>query len=435
MKTKKTFLLDTNVILTDADCIFGFEEHDIIIPFVVLSEVDGFKKKTDSLGYCAREFGRKLDELRQQGSLQDGVRIPGGGKLTVVKDCPTEDFDFLHEKDKNDNILLSTAIHFDGKVENLILVTKDILLRVQADSVGVKTEDYRNSNVTSKDIYQSSLEYSTDNHTVDELHRREGWVYNEEVNLEGVDLEENEYATLRAQSDVLVVRKGEKVHRIGTQYAFGVSSRNREQHFAMDALLDPQIKLVALTGAAGTGKTLLSVAAGLQLVTEEKMYDKMLVSKPVIPVGKDIGFLPGDMREKMDAWLSSFYDNFSLLMKNGDKRMQGKQGWEQMEEFNMVEVQALSHIRGRSISDQFVILDEAQNLNPLEIKTLVTRAGEGTKVVLLGDTAQIDNPYLDEYSNGLAYVIDKFRGNKLFAHVHLTKGERSELAETAAALL
>lgn len=433
MSDTKKIVLDTNVILSDPNAINKFGKHDILLPLVVLQETDNFKKGKNALGFAARHVARQLDGLRSKGSLQKGVPLPSGGTLQIVPNN-TKDVDSIIDDEKNDTILLKTVVNLSKEHENIVLVTKDMLLRIQADGVGVKTEDYEASKVDKTDLYDECKTYDVQPHVIDSIHENK-----KVLNPGSFESYDNEYVKLRANDNqsqgALAKVEGCHLRKIHQQKVGRIEPRNTEQIFAIDALLDPEVKLVTLTGKAGTGKSLLALAAGLQQSGHGQKYEETIVTRPIIPVGKEIGFLPGSLSEKMSYWLSPFYDAISVIMKDGDERMRGQEGFEQIQHQGILDVQAISHIRGRSIPDSFIIVDEAQSLNQLEIKTILTRAGEGSKIVLCGDPSQIDSPYLDEYSNGLAYVIDKFRGEPISGHITLTKGERSDLAELAAELL
>ncbi len=437
----KYFVLDTNVILHDPQAVFKFQEHRIVIPITVIEEMDRFKKDMNETGRNARHFSRLLDELRREGSLADGISLPSGGFLRVVINeedvmghLPPE----LRES-RADNRILAVAL--DVKTKNApaptILVTKDTNLRIKADAVGLTAEDYESDKVDIEELYTGAVELEVDPDIIDRFHGQ-GWV--EYKN----GLMENQYVTFRDQqnpSHSTVGRYSQQdgrvvpIRRVGKEGVWSITPRNREQTFALDALLDDRIKLVTLVGKAGTGKTLLAIAAGLHKTAEENVYNRLLVSRPVFPMGRDLGFLPGDIEEKLTPWMQPIFDNVELLLSGHEAEKRHSKGYKELMAMGLMEIEPLTYIRGRSIPNQYIIVDEAQNLTPHEIKTIVTRAGEGTKVVLTGDPYQIDNPYVDSSSNGLTYVVEKLKAQPIAAHVTLSRGERSELAGLAANLL
>lgn len=428
---KKTYVLDTNVLVVDPQAIFKFEDNHVVIPLVVLEEIDSFKREQSSRAQAARQVSRILDELRQKGSLHLGVSLDSGGTLRVQHEYQ----DLARELGpvNNDKIILGAVKHLAGGQGAVILVTKDINLRVRADALGLVAQDYRNMKVKSDDLYGEVHALEMGDAEIDHIYEH-GAIEADALDLQGHAPHENEYFVLRSyggKSALGCYRKG-IVYNVKNHTAYGLSPKNKDQVFAMDALLDPEVDLVALVGRAGTGKSITGLACGLEQVVNQRRYTKLMVSRPVVPMGRDIGYLPGDLKEKMSPWLGPIYDNFEFLSRDAVSRMRGKAGFEQLEDMGLVCIEALTYIRGRSIPDQFIIVEEVQNATPHEIKTILTRAGKGTKIVLTGDPYQIDAPYLDMYSNGLSYVIDKMRGCDNFAYVNFTKGERSRLAELAA---
>lgn len=438
----KFFILDTNVLLHDPQALFKFQDNTIIIPITVIEEVDRFKKDMNETGRNARSISRILDMLREKGSLASGVTLPGGGILRVEL-CEEQAMNRMPKDlrdDKGDNRILAVAqvTHERFPHEQVIFVTKDTNLRIKADAIGLVAEDYESDKVDIQELYAGARSLEMEPDAIDRFYGQ-GW-------LEAPSgLLPNEYATLvdssnpshtalcrfdAAQGRVVPVRKVPK------EGIWSIYARNREQQFALDALVDDNIKLVSLVGKAGTGKTLLAIAAGLQKVAEENVYNRLLVSRPVFPMGKDLGFLPGDIEEKLTPWMQPIFDNVELLISGheSDKRHSNK-GYKELMAMGLLDIEPLTYIRGRSIPNQYLIVDEAQNLTPHEIKTIVTRAGEGTKIILTGDPYQIDNPYVDSSSNGLSYLVERFKHERISAHVTLTRGERSELAELAANLL
>jgi PhoH-like ATPase len=420
----KTFVLDTNVLLHDPHALYRFEENLIVIPITVIEEIDKFKKDMNETGRNARQVSRLLDNLRTVGSIAKGVTLESGGILRVE----------VYE----DQALKALPPGLHGEHgDNRILASKDTNLRIKADALGLVAEDYESDKVEIEELYTGTAELKVTAEQVDRFHGQ-GW-------LDGINsLLPNQFVTFYDETNanhtglgrfdastgrILPLRKG------GKDGIWSITPRNREQSFAIDILLDDSIKLVTLVGKAGTGKTLLAIAAGLHKVAEENVYNRLLVSRPVFPMGKDIGFLPGDIEEKLAPWMQPIFDNVELLLSGHETEKRHSKGYKELVAMGIMEIEPLTYIRGRSIPNQFMIVDEAQNLTPHEIKTIITRAGEGTKVVLTGDPYQIDNPYVDASSNGLTYLVERLKGLKISGHVTMMKGERSELAELAANLL
>ena len=437
----KTFVLDTNVLLHDPYALFQFQENNILIPITVIEEIDRFKKDMNETGRNARQVSRILDELRQKGSLSAGITLESGGNLRVallnnemLRHIPSELSD-----QKSDNRILAVAVEAKSAVDQMpvILVTKDTNLRIKADAIGLDAEDYESDKVDISELYSGFSEVDVSSDTVDRFYGQ-GWVDAPE------NLLPNQYVVMRdagnpSHSALAKYVSGQKklfpVIKIGKEGVWSITPRNREQTCALDALLDDSIKIVTLVGKAGTGKTLLAIAAGLHKTAEENIYNRLLVSRPVFPMGKDIGFLPGDIEEKLAPWMQPIFDNVELLLSGHEAEKRHSKGYRELMAMGIMEIEPLTYIRGRSIPNQYLIVDEAQNLTPHEIKTIVTRAGEGTKVVLTGDPYQIDNPYVDSSSNGLTYLVERFKGQEISAHITMMKGERSALAELAANLL
>ena len=437
----KSFILDTNVLLYDPQAIFKFQDNDIIIPITVIEEIDRFKKDMNETGRNARQFSRFLDELRKKGSLSTGIGLESGGTLRVeiyeekvMKRLPPE----LREE-RGDNRILAVAVDVKQKDPRLpvIFVTKDTNLRIKADAIGLVAEDYESDKVDIEELFAGFAELEVGPELIDRFHGQ-GWVEPPQAFLP------NQFVTLRDMGNPshtaigrydATKRQVTAIKRVGREGVWSIHPRNREQTFALDALLDDSIKLVTLVGKAGTGKTLLAIAAGLHKTAEENVYNRLLVSRPVFPMGKDLGFLPGDIEEKLTPWMQPIFDNVELLLSGHETEKRHSRGYKELMAMGIMEIEPLTYIRGRSIPNQYLIVDEAQNLTPHEIKTIVTRAGEGTKVVLTGDPYQIDNPYVDSSSNGLTYVVERFKEEAISGHVTMMKGERSELAELAANLL
>lgn len=440
---KKIFVIDTNVILHDPTAILRFEDNEIVLPIAVIEELDRFKKQPEMNGRNAREVSRTLDQLRQEGHLTTGVTLSNGGKLRVslsdrhtLKELPPE-----LNGDLADNSILAVGMQCKHRCQcPVIVVSKDTNLRIKADALGLNAEDYETDKVDVEELYTGTTEVLIDAEKISEFFQtgsitldRE-FLPNQDVTLvDRVNPSHTALGMVSGKSNTIVPLLA--LPKLGVSR---IQPRNREQRFALNLLLQDSIKLVTLVGKAGTGKTLLAIAAGLQKVADEKLYTRLLISRPVVPMGKDIGFLPGDINEKLTPWMQPLYDNFDLIFgtqDTKDKPGHWRRGHEELIEMGLLQIEPLTYIRGRTIPQQFLIIDEAQNLTPHEVKTIITRAGEGTKVVLTGDPEQIDNPYIDAASNGLTYVVERFKHEPLAGHITLEKGERSSLAERAAALL
>ena len=424
------YILDTNVLLYDPTALTKFEEHDLVVPMVVIEEIDTFKKDQSEIGFAAREVSRQLDKLRKLGSLKEGVPLPGGGTLRIA---------FTGEMDvsSNDNNIIRVAQKLNLQKE-VILVSRDTNMRIKGDAIGVKSEDYQNARirVDNDGAYTGLTEIKTCQADIDDLYTNKA-ILNTYPNLY-----QNQFVLLKnGDQSGMAQLEGDTLHLLPQATdVWGIRPRNKEQRFALQLLMDPNINLVTLSGVAGSGKTLLALCAGMALTTDEHLYTKILVSRPIFPMGKDLGYLPGTIDEKLNPWTKPIYDNLELMLgrddpkKNKSKRSAGPK-YQYLLDTGVLEVEPLTYIRGRSIPDQYMIVDECQNLSPHEIKTILTRAGDGTKIVLTGDPNQIDNAYVDRESNGLSYVIERFKGQAMAGHVSLTKGERSPLATLAAKLL
>lgn len=438
----KKFILDTNVLLHDPQAFLKFEDNDVYIPITVIEEIDTFKKDLNEIGRNARHVSRMLDTLRLKGSLTDGIALDNGGTLTVVILSKSSEGNLPSELrlDRSDNKILSVAVGLNRQSDDkIIFVTKDTNLRIKANALGIIAQDYENDKVSIDDLYTGFCERLV---AATEVDRFYGQGYLEED--ETTTLLPNQCITLIDESNLShtalarydsVMRQLQPLVKIPKEGIWGLQARNREQHFALDLLLDPAIQLVTLVGKAGTGKTLLAIAAGLQKSADDGTYNRLLVSRPVFPMGRDLGFLPGDVEEKLSPWMQPIFDNVELLLGAVEERGKHKRGYRELVDMGIMEIEPLTYIRGRSIPNQYMVVDEAQNLTPHEIKTIITRAGEGTKIVLTGDPYQIDNPYVDASSNGLSYIVEKFKEQSISGHVTLSRGERSGLAELAANLL
>jgi PhoH-like ATPase len=439
---KKVFVLDTNVLLHDPRAIFSFEDNDVVVPIVVIEELDKFKKGIDEIGRNARQVSRILDEYRQKGKLSQGVKLEGGGCLRVELNHQSPDrlpSELIAAK--ADNRILATALNLKHDDLPVILVTKDTNLRIKADALGMRAEDYESDTITLDELYSGEVELTVDPGAIEEFYTR--------GELPAADPKPlpNQFVLIKNSanpSQTALARYNQQKHALvpimGTKHGvWGISARNKQQQYALDLLLNDDIRLVTLVGKAGTGKTLIALAAGLEKTIENRAFQRLVVSRPVFPLGKDIGFLPGDIEEKLRPWMQPIRDNLDFLMGASASavagRAKGKKDLQSLFDLGMIEVEPLTYIRGRSMPNQYLIVDEAQNLTPHEIKTIITRAGEGTKVVLTGDPYQIDNPYIDSSSNGLTYVVDRFKEETIAGHITLVKGERSDLAELAATLL
>ncbi len=437
----KTFILDTNVLLLDPTAINKFgPQNKVFIPLTVVEELDKFKKDQNEIGRNARYFARLIDGLRSQGSLMQGVELENGGQLviSIVKDTKTAQGTGLSAT-VNDNLILAAAVSLKAAGENVTLITKDINLRLKSDAVGVNAEDYETTDVTLDELYSGQRVVEMELEKL-EVFEKERFLKVEQGEIPGIY--PNEYLILTDKNNPFKKvlgryhsRKGGVVPLIRPKEGvWGIHPKNIEQQFALDALLNNEINLVSLVGKAGTGKTLLAIAAGLECAITKQQYSRVLVSRPIVPMGRDLGFLPGDISEKLGPWMQPIFDNIDFLFGNQRARNE-MTTWDELINQGLLHVEPLTYIRGRSLPGQYMIVDESQNLTPHEIKTIITRAGEGTKIVLTGDSEQIDNPYLDSLNNGLVYCIDKLKGEDIVAHTKLQVGERSPLSEIASKLL
>lgn len=438
---KKNYVLDTNVLLHDPQSIFKFEDNKVLIPIYVIEEIDNFKRDSGERGRNARAVVRHLDGLRDGGGcLSEGVPVGDGGTLLVYVPDKKPVLEIALNPSSGDHAILQTVIDLRDQDSSArtIFVTMDVSLRIRADALGVETEPYENQTVDPDALQSATQEVIVSSKGLEtffkqgNLEPEDGAAYsaNASIMLRGPGPNDRTGlarfdAKKRIFRALITPREG-----VG-----GIRPRNREQAFALDLLLDDSIQLVTLLGMAGTGKTLLALAAGLSRVVEDGAYSRLLISRPVMPLGRDIGFLPGDVDEKLGPWMQPLYDNLEYLLVAGGGRRRGFRGFEELLDSGQIQVEPLTYIRGRSLPQQFVIVDEAQNLTPHEVKTVVTRCGEGTKIVLTGDPYQIDNPYVDATSNGLSVVADRLKNEPIAGHVHLTKGERSELSNLAASKL
>ncbi len=438
---KKNYVLDTNVLLHDPQAIVKFSDNTVVLPLTVIEEIDRFKKDQSETGRNARQISRMMDQFRLQGKLVEGVPLDNGGLLRVeiykqelMQKLPPE-----LRVDRGDNRILAVAKDLQDNSPNgpVIFITKDINLRIKADTIGLKTEDYQNDKIPVEELYTGTSELYVPGGEVDRFYEQGKLDTEDELFAnQGVTLvdESNPSHTALARYNG-ASKELLPLVRTPKEGIWGIHPRNREQQFAFDLLLNDDIQLVSLVGKAGTGKTLLAIAAGLLKTADEGAYNRLLVSRPVFPMGRDLGFLPGDIEEKLAPWMQPIFDNVELLLSSYDEGGKRKRGYRELIDLGLMEIEPLTYIRGRSIPKQYMIVDEAQNLTPHEIKTIITRAGEGTKIILTGDPYQIDNPYVDSSSNGLTYAVERLKGQDIAGHTTLSKGERSSLAELAANLL
>ncbi|MCD1261530.1 PhoH family protein [Paenibacillus athensensis] len=442
---RKIYVLDTNVLLQDPNALFAFADNEVVIPAVVLEEIDSKKRNADELGRNARHVSRLLDGFRARGTLSEGVELESGGSVKV--ELNHRSFSKLQEtfaELTNDNRILAVALNYHleeqekGEPKPVIIVTKDTLVRIKADVLGLTAQDYLTDRIVSQsDMYTGCLTLHVHPSLIDEFY---SYRHLSVSSLQlGCSLHPHEFVIMKdelgtSKSALLKVNAdGKRLEPLfmSNDPIWGIAARNVQQRMALELLLNDEIPLVTLTGKAGTGKTLLTLAAGLMKIEDERKYKKLLIARPVVPMGKDIGYLPGEKDEKLRPWMQPIYDNLEFLFdtkKPGDidKILAG---------LGSIQVEALTYIRGRSIPSQFIIIDEAQNLSKHEVKTIVSRVGEGSKIVLLGDPDQIDHPYLDASSNGLTYVVERFKEQGVSGHITLERGERSNLAQLAADLL
>jgi len=428
----KLFVLDTNVLLHDPRAIFKFDEHEIVLPIYVLEEVDRFKKDMTELGRNARTISRLIDELRERGpgTLQDGVELPSKGRLRVV--APAKE-----PEGNADQKILHVALAERSRNPATTLVSMDTNLRVRADAFGLKAANYDAGRIESESLYTGFVHHTVSRDLVDQLGKKQAVA----ADQLGLNLHPNACVVLVNEANPKHTALGRfDAHvgqivalRVPREGASGIKPRNLEQSFALDLLLNDKVQIVTLVGCAGTGKTLIAVAAGLRKVISEGAYARLLVSRPIFPMGRDVGYLPGTLEEKLNPWMQPIFDNLEYIFKGS--RLDTGRTYAELVASGTIQIEPLTYIRGRTLPQQFMIVDEAQNLTPHEVKTIITRCGSETKIILTGDPDQIDNPYVDSQSNGLSVVAEKFKAERIGGHVTLTKGERSELAERASQLL
>jgi len=435
----KNFVLDTNVLIHNPNAIYSFTDNNVIIPITVIEELDRFKSHSDKKGMHARQVLREIDSCIKKGALKKGAKIKNGGTLKIhlgytSKNIPNMDLSL------NDNKILNVAYDLQINGETVFFISKDVNARIKAEALGIKARDYEKQRVEYASLYKGWKEVITSSIDIDELYKAK------ELEMKSYTFYKNEFALIKSNDtkNSSAICKYDHVKNklllLKDHYdAMGIKPLNLEQKFAMDLLLNDSIKLVTLVGQAGTGKTLIAIASGLEkTVNGDNVFEKVLVARPIIPLGKDIGYLPGSKDEKLGYWMQPIFDNLDYILKNAHflniKDNLDNNNVDPINfliKKNILEIEALTYIRGRSIPNQYLIVDEAQNLTPHEIKTIISRAGEGTKIVLTGDPEQIDNPYLDANSNGLTYIVERLKDQNIVGHVFLTKSERSELATLA----
>ena len=437
---RKTYVIDTNVLLHDPDAISKFKDNDVVIPLTVLEDLDGMKRFSDELGKNARYVIRYIDGLkaRKEGDIHSGVKIENGTNVRIFVDTkPGEKVDFPLSADRAANRVLYVAYKLrESTGQPVVIVSKDFVVRVKAEAIGLAAEDYENLKSSYDGMYKGYRKIETPKREID-LFFKDGFLPADNI----PDLLPNEYCLLSSpEQSSAICKYNPKTKRLEpliklARDIWGIQPLNVEQKCALDLLLRDDVKLVTLIGPAGTGKTLLALAAGMRKVFDEGTYTRILVSRPIVPLGKDIGYLPGTKEEKLYHWMQPIYDNLEFLCQSTSGETNGVETQKWIMESKKIEMEAVTYIRGRSLPKMYMIIDEAQNLTPHEVKTIISRAGQGTKVVLTGDATQIDNPYLDKDSNALTFTVGKFKTFPIFGHVFLERTERSELAAIAAEIL
>jgi PhoH-like ATPase len=435
--SKKIYVLDTNVLLSDFNALYAFKSNDVVIPLKVLEEIDKHKKRQDGVGANARQVIRELDSLREKGNLVEGVKLGGRKGNLSVKSYGVYKLPNDMSMEDPDNQILATVLNCTSNNIGtpVIIVSQDINVRVKADALGLPAEDYTTNQIVEKaeEVYTGFLSHLVDDAMIDRFYGGEKMFLEEK----DIKLFPNQYVMLvsNANEKKTALAKFKNYNhplskvRDYKEGIWDVRAKNKEQQFALDLLMDQDVKIVSLVGKAGCGKTLIALAAGLKQILDDGTYKKLIVSRPVQPMGRDIGFLPGTLEEKMMPWIAPIQDNLEFLMGDDKEHMKT------LQEQGTIEIEALTFIRGRSISKAFIIIDEAQNLTMHELKTIITRVGEDTKIVLTGDIEQIDSAFLDATNNGLTYAVEKFKPYELAGHISLQKGERSAVASLAASVL
>ncbi len=430
---EKVFVLDANVLLHDPESIFKFPRHEVAIPVTVLEELDKLKRTPGELGKNARAAIRELANLKEigKGDLHEGVTLQNEAKVRILMEMKT-DFSHALAMTINDNKILMAAFFIHEQGKRVVFVSKDFAARVKAEAIGLETEDYENLKFNYERVSTGIRHIDIEKNMIDHFYK------DSHLQVPGMQFRPNEYSILGCQEHSSAVARYDTAQQqllplVKIPTMWGIKPRNVEQKCAMDALLRDESKLVTLLGPAGTGKTLLALACGLRKVFDEGIYTKILISRPIVPLGRDIGYLPGTKEEKLSSWMQPIFDNLELLCASLGNEPSDTLRW--VLDSKKIEMEAVTYIRGRSLPKMYIIIDEAQNLTPHEVKTIISRAGEGTKVILAGDPTQIDNPYLDKDSNGLTYTVGKFGNSQLHSHVYLEKTERSELAAQATELM
>ncbi len=438
--TPKIFVLDTNVVLHDYMCIYNFQDNDLIIPIVVLEELDKMKKGNDQINYNAREFTRELDKIAGDEMFNGGIKLGKNmGKLSIETGKPfSPELKSSFPEETPDHRILAITEHVKKTHPDrlVILVTKDINLRMKAKSVGLQAQDYKSDKVQNiEELSKIAETVACSPELIAKLYESRDGLPVKDFKIKGLPKGNAYYIFENGQATALgyYSSAGGRIVRVDKHRCFGIEPRNAEQAFCMDALLRPEVQLIAITGKAGTGKTLLALAAAL---TQNQQYAQIYLARPIVPLAnRDLGFLPGSAKDKIEPYMQPLFDNLGVIKQRLKQTSEEFRKIEEMQKKETLVLSALAYIRGRSLSETFFIVDEAQNLTPHEVKTIITRAGEGTKVVLTGDIEQIDSPYLDSQSNGLSYLTDKMKDQPIFTHINLVKGERSKLAELASDLL
>lgn len=435
--SRKTFIIDTNVLIHDPAAITKFKQNDVVIPLAVLEELDSLKRYSDEVGKNAREVIRYIDSLKAEktGDLHTGIEIPEGPKIRIHLDLLSEKVNgFPLPLDRSSNKFLFISYLLKSKGESVVIVSKDFVTRVKAEAMNLEAEDYQNLKASYEEMYRGYRRIECTKQDI-ELFYKDGTLPSMEEGFRP-----NEYALLIAGENSVACKYSVKTKKLEpllpvNKDLWGIQPLNMEQRCAIDLLIRDDIQLVTLIGQAGTGKTLMALACGMRKVFDENRYSKILVSRPIVPLGKDIGFLPGTKEEKLTHWMQPIFDNLEFLcaLTSGEANSAAAMGF--IMESKRVEMEAVTYIRGRSLPKMYIIIDEAQNLTPHEVKTIISRAGKGTKVILTGDPTQIDNPYLDKDSNGLTFTVNKFKNHKIYGHMFLERTERSELASLAAQIL
>ncbi|MBL4656892.1 MAG: PhoH family protein [Flavobacteriales bacterium] len=438
---KRVYVFDTSVILHDHNAINNFQEHDVAIPITVLEELDNFKKGNDNKNFEAREFIRRVDKLSENHTLKEWVPLNGKNKgrfkIVMIGQTLKIDAEKTFDERKADHKILNAALTLaeEGKHDDVILVTKDINLRIKAKALNINAEDYQTGKVKDlNDLYLGKGQIENISSEVIKEISTKGYLDKNKLDKEYM-VDNHFYILKNGKTSSLAYYNPESEHyeRVQNQECYGIKPRNAEQTFALHSILNPDIRLVTIQGVAGTGKTLLALAGAIE---QRKKYRQIILARPIVPLSnKDIGYLPGDVKDKIDPYMEPLWDNLNFIKNQFSDNDRKHRAILEMQKNNKIVISPLTYIRGRSLSNIIFIVDEAQNLTPHEVKTIITRAGEGTKIIFTGDVHQIDSPYLDEQSNGLTYIIDRLKGNKLFSHVTLEKGERSELANLANELL